>query len=50
MDSTVALCIGATTAIFGLVYTVLLRPLLFEKPEEILPVRTTYPMVALRSE
>jgi putative ABC transport system permease protein len=39
---TLALCIGATTAIFSVVYAVLFRPLPFERPEEILLVRTTW--------
>jgi putative ABC transport system permease protein len=39
---TLALCIGATTAIFSVVYSVLFRPLPFEKPEGILLVRTTW--------
>jgi putative ABC transport system permease protein len=39
---TLALCIGATTAIFSVVYAVLFRPLPFEKPGEILLVRTTW--------
>jgi putative ABC transport system permease protein len=39
---TLALCIGATTAIFSVVYAVLFRPLPFANPEEILLVRTTW--------
>ena len=39
---TLALCIGATTAIFSVVYAVLFRPLPFAKPGEILLVRTTW--------
>ena len=37
-----ALCIGATTAIFSVVYTVLFRPLPFADPGQILLVRTTW--------
>src|SRR5688572_2130069 len=39
---TLALCIGATTAIFSAVYAVLFRPLPFANPGEILLVRTTW--------
>jgi putative ABC transport system permease protein len=39
---TLALCIGATTAIFSVVYAVLFRPLPFANPGEILLVRTTW--------
>ena len=39
---TLALCIGATTAIFSVVYAVLFRPLPFAHPGEILLVRTTW--------
>jgi putative ABC transport system permease protein len=36
---TLAVCIGATTAVFSVVYTVLLRPLPFAHPDEIVLVR-----------
>jgi predicted permease len=39
---TLALCIGATTAIFSVVYSVLFRPLPFADPEGILLIRTTW--------
>jgi putative ABC transport system permease protein len=39
---TLALCIGATTAIFSVVYAVLFRPLPFRDPGEIQIVRTTW--------
>ena len=39
---TLALCIGATTAIFSVVYAVLFRPLPFADPGEILLLRTTW--------
>src|SRR5688500_1175049 len=40
--STLALCIGATTAIFSVVYAVLFRPLPFRDPGEIQVVFTTW--------
>jgi predicted permease len=39
---TLALCIGATAAIFSVVYTVLFRPLPYADPEGILLVRTDW--------
>ena len=39
---TLALCIGATTAIFSVVYAVLFRPLPFADPQGILVVRETW--------
>ena len=39
---TLALCIGATTAIFSVVYAVLFRPLPFADPNGILVVRETW--------
>jgi putative ABC transport system permease protein len=39
---TLALCIGATTAIFSVLYAVLFRPLPFRDPEGILVVRETW--------
>lgn len=39
---TLALCIGATTAIFSVVYAVLFRPLPFADPKGILVVRETW--------
>jgi putative ABC transport system permease protein len=39
---TLAVCIGATTAVFSVVYSVLLRPLPFDHPEQVLLVRETW--------
>jgi putative ABC transport system permease protein len=39
---TLALCVGATTAIFSVVYSVLFRPLPFADPEGLLLIRTTW--------
>jgi predicted permease len=38
---TLALCIGATTAIFSIVYSLMLRPLPFHEPQRIVEIFTT---------
>ncbi len=38
---TLALCIGATTAIFSTVYSLMLKPLPFDKPEQIVELYTS---------
>ena len=46
---TLALCIGATTTIFSLVYTLLLKPLPFPEPNRIVEIRNVFDSKALES-
>ena len=47
---TLALCIGANTAIFGLIHGVLLRPLAFPESERLVTLFNIYPAVADSSD
>jgi putative ABC transport system permease protein len=40
--ATVALCIGANSAVFGAVYAILLRPLPFDHPEQLYVLDASY--------
>jgi predicted permease len=44
---TLALCIGANTAIFSMVYALLLRPLPFPEPNRIVEIYNTFPKAGL---
>jgi putative ABC transport system permease protein len=44
---TLALCIGANTAIFSMVYALLLKPLPFPQPERIVEIYNTFPKAGL---
>ena len=44
---TLALCIGANTAIFSMVNSLLVKPLPFPAPDRIVQIYNTYPKVGL---
>src|SRR3954470_7412068 len=44
---TLALCIGANTAIFSAVYALMLKPLPFPEPTRIVEIYNTYPKAGL---
>jgi predicted permease len=44
---TLALCIGATTAIFSMIYALLVKPLPFGEPARIVSIYNTFPKVGL---
>jgi predicted permease len=46
---TLALCIGATTAIFSLVYALLLKPLPFAEPTRIVEIYNSFPKAGLQN-
>jgi hypothetical protein len=44
---TLALCIGATTAIFSMVYALLLKPLPYPQPDRIVEIYNSFPKAGL---
>src|SRR3954465_9927609 len=48
--ATIAICLGANLAIFGVINSILLRPLPFPNPDRLLSIYNTYPRAGVEND